>query len=224
MRDSLVSKLAVLPFLLSATAAAAQEPGFKTLPPDKAAAVAGLLAADLAEISGQLAGAPLAMAPDVGKAQALYHAESRGGVIVVPAKGFDLGGKAAKGEGGIPAGYLFGCPPPGVEASSFRLITPGGKPYAGGKRLFLALSIEGEGERREVEVLRLRLKKDGDGPGKLLVYTMDKEPALALPLREQAGESGLPLSVGVKDVSEKRITFVVSLHDKYAADIVVGRK
>ena len=73
-------------------------------------------------------------------------------------------------------------------------------------------------------MIRLGLKKDGDGPGKLLVYTMDKEPALAVPLRHQAGNSGVPISIAAKDVSETRITFVVSLGDKYAADIVFERE
>jgi hypothetical protein len=224
MRHSLASKLAGLPLLLFGAAVAAQEPRFKPIPPEKTAGAARLLAADLAEISDQLAGAPLAMVPDVDKAHGLYHSESGGGVIAVPVKGFDLGGTVAKGEAGIPVGYLFGSPPPGVEASSFRLITASGKPYAAGKRLFLSLKLPDAKDRREVEVLRLRLKRDGDGPGQLLVYTMDKEPALAVPLRKQASSSGLPISIGVKDVSERRLTLVVSLHDQYAADITVGRE
>src|SRR5262249_39732687 len=106
----------------------------------------------------------------------------------------------------------------------FRLITASGKPYAGGIRLFLPLKLPDEKERREVEVRCLRLKKEGDGPGKLLVYTMDKEPAVAVRLREQAGNSRMPLSIEVKEATETRLTLVVSLHDKYAADILVGRE
>src|SRR5262245_59155419 len=90
MRQFLASRLVGLPLLLLFGAAvAAQEPGFKPLPPDKAAGVAKLLAADLAEISDQLAGAPLAMVPDAAKAHGLYRAESGGGAVAVPVKGFD---------------------------------------------------------------------------------------------------------------------------------------
>jgi hypothetical protein len=138
------------------------------------------------------------MAPDADKAYGLYHAKG-GGVLAIPVKGFDPDGKDAGGGQGAPVGYLFGCPPPGVEASSFRLVTAGGRPYAGGKRLFLSLELPDGKGRREVEVLRLRLKKDGDGPGKLLVYTKDKEPALAVPRRDQAGNSGAPVGISVKD-------------------------
>jgi hypothetical protein len=221
MRDSLALNLVGLSFLLLGAAAPAEEPAVKPLPSDKAVAIAKLIAADLAEIGDELTGAPLAMAPDVGKAYGLYHPESGGGVLVVPVKGFDPDGKEAKGEKGMPVGYLFACPPPGVEASVFRLITANGKPYAAGKRLFLSLKLPDAGEPREVEVIRLRLKRDG-GPGKLLVYAMDREPALAAPLRKEAGNSGVPIRVAAKDVSKTRITFVVSLGDRYAADIVVG--
>jgi hypothetical protein len=223
VRNSVVLTLVGCPFLLFGAATTAQEPDFKPIPSDKAVMIAKAIVTNLEEITDQLARAPLAIVPEADKAYALHHAKSGGGIIVVPVKGFDLDDKAAKGEEGIPLGYLFGCAPPNIEVSSYRLLTASGKPAAVRKRLFLSYPFLG-GEPREGEVFRFRLKKDGEGPGKLLIYAMDKEPALAIPLRKQASNSGAPISISVKDLSERRLTIVVSLQDQYAANIVIGRE
>jgi hypothetical protein len=222
MRGCLELSLVGWALALAGSTATAQETGaLKPIPSDTAVAVAKRLTADLAEIAGELAGAPLAMAPDVDKAYGLYHPESGAGVIVVPVKGLEADGKGAEGREGTPVGYLFPMPARGVEASSVGLVAANGKPYRG-KRLFITWIPPDGGERREVEVLRLRLKKDGEGPGQLLAYTMDKQPAVVVPLREQAANSRMPINLGVKGASKTRVTLVVSLHDKYAADVVFG--
>src|SRR5262245_663586 len=74
MRVSLALTLTALTLALSGSAAA-QEPEVKPLPPDAAAAIAKLLAADLAEIADELTRAPLAMAPDVDRASGLFWPE-----------------------------------------------------------------------------------------------------------------------------------------------------
>jgi hypothetical protein len=194
--------------------------GDKLIPPATAASMAKVLVDQLAETADQLAGAPLAVKPDVTKAYGIYNPEHGAGVLVVPAEG--LKDVQKTGEDGTPVGYVFPVAARGVELSSIQLFTPGGKRYTGGKRLFLTWQLPGTDERREVEVLRLRRKAGGVGPGQLLVFTMGKAPALTLPLRKQEGNSGVPLSVGFRVVSKTRGALVITLHDKYAADIVFG--
>jgi hypothetical protein len=179
------------------------------LPADITVAVARQVLSDLDVVTKQLGGASLLVPGDPDKAFGLCDPDTRGAVLVIPARTR----KRAEGDraDGVPVGYLIAAP-------VGRRFTPvvRDKPHVGGKRLLLAYSDKGED--REVEVLRLRRTTNGEGPGKLLVYTMEKDPILSVPLRE-GGKGELPVELSFQVVGKDRGAVTVILDGKWSAEI-----
>jgi hypothetical protein len=183
------------------------------LPADIAVAAARQFLSDLDDVTKQLGGAPLLVPGDADKVFGLCDPDTRGAVLVIPARTRKRA-EADKADG-EPVGYLM-VAPVGVR------VTPvvRDKPHVGGKRLLL--TYPDKGEDREVEVLRLRRKAEGDGPGKLLVYTMDKDPILSVPLREE-GKGDLPVELSFRVVGKDRVAVTVILDGKWSAEVQFER-
>jgi hypothetical protein len=190
--------------------ASAQE-GIKLerLPTDIAAAAARQVLSDLDDVTRQLGGAALLVPGDSDRVFGLCDPDTRGAVLVIPARTRKRADDdKADGE---PVGYLLVAP----VGDRFTPVVAD-KPHVGGKRLLLTYPDK-EGDR-EVEVLRLRRTTKGGGPGKLLVYTMDKDPILSVPLRE-GGKGELPVELSFRVAGKDRGAVTVILDGKWSAEI-----